>query len=147
MSIYLSGPMRADTREQEDANFAAFAEAAARLMGEGCEVVNPAENFGGKRDLDVCEYFLKDTRDITECDALVLLPGWWDSRGSLYEIDVALTVGLPVLLADTRHDIRHPGFHNCILHRRLYLELDNVAWQRARVEEVADVRIRERPSR
>jgi hypothetical protein len=93
--------MRARTKAKEDTNFAAFHAAAKRLRAQGHEVVNPAENFDGRRDLSIDAYFCRDTHDITECDAIALLPNWRWSRGALFEIVVALRCGKLVVDSDT----------------------------------------------
>jgi hypothetical protein len=92
--------MRARTKAKEDANFAAFHATATRLRAQGHDVVNPAENFGGSRDLPIGAYFCRDTHDITECDAVALLPNWRWSRGALFEVVVALRCGKLVVDSD-----------------------------------------------
>jgi hypothetical protein len=95
--VYISGPMTG----QPQFNFQAFNEAAKELRARGFKVVNPAENFGGRTDLDRRTYLAHDIRQITRVDAVVVLPGWQGSRGACLEVAVARGLDMPVLDAST----------------------------------------------
>ena len=108
MRVYLSGPMRG----YPNLNFPAFDAAASYLRDNGHAVLSPAE-------VDRAEGFLPGTdeeaglvsteahrqymrRDIElllreSLDAIILLPGWRRSRGSIIELIVGQALGLTVL--------------------------------------------------
>jgi len=100
-SIYIAGPMKGHSLY----NFPAFDAAAALLARDGWTPINPAQldrdaGFDPERD-PLTPAFLKEAmkRDLLallEADALVLLPGWPDSRGACAEKAVALWSGIPV---------------------------------------------------
>jgi hypothetical protein len=93
--VYISGPM---TGMPED-NFPAFEEAAKRWRSWGWDVSNPAENFGGRRDLARASYMRADMMMLATCDAIAMLPGWEKSRGAKAEYYMAHEIGLRVLNA------------------------------------------------
>jgi len=95
--VYLSGPMTG----LPEHNFPAFRDAAERLEGAGWDVVNPADNFGGRTDLPRARYLRMDAAMLLQCDALALLPGWEESSGARLECLIAVELGLPVLDAET----------------------------------------------
>lgn len=89
MKVYISGPMTG----YEDYNFPAFDDAAQKLTAFGHEVINPADN-GVVDGWSWSDYLRLDLRLLTECDAIVLLPGWAQSRGARLERHVAKELGL-----------------------------------------------------
>ncbi len=92
--IYISGPMTG----MPDYNFPAFHEAA-RYFAKNCsgwEVMNPAENFGGRTDLSRETYLRADIKMLAECDAIAMLTGWENSRGAKLEYLIACELGLLV---------------------------------------------------
>jgi hypothetical protein len=77
-------------------NFPAFHDAARCLRGQGYDVVNPAELE--TEDTTKCWAFYARRSVgllVKDCDAVVLLSGWVDSRGALLEAIVARALGLP----------------------------------------------------
>lgn len=95
--IYIAGPMTG----YPDCNFAAFHTAAERLAQAGWKVFNPAENFGGRKDLPREAYLRLDLSMLAQCDAIAMLPGWEDSRGAKLEYLVAHELGCVVIDAVT----------------------------------------------
>lgn len=94
--IYLSGPMTG----LPDLNFPAFNTEAARLRGNGYEVVNPAElNPEHQKSWEDC--LRADLRDMLTCDVLALLPAWQTSKGAHLEVHVAHRVGMTIVDAAT----------------------------------------------
>lgn len=93
--IYVAGPMTG----LPDFNFPAFHDAAARLRALGYEVENPAEN-----PEPPCKSWLGYMRmavaQVARVDAIVLLPGWEQSRGAKVEYALAVGLGLDVLPLD-----------------------------------------------
>ena len=88
--IYIAGPMTG----VEDHNFPLFYRVAWRLRMEDWDVVNPAENFDGRRDLPTATYMRKDIAALTTCTAICMLPGWTGSKGARLECLIAFTIGL-----------------------------------------------------
>jgi hypothetical protein len=105
--IYIAGPMRG----KPEFNFPAFFEADWRLQSEGWYVHNPAQ-FDIERGLNVIgakgemgeipEFCIKkamaeNCKSICESDAIYLLKGWKDSKGSQCEFILAQLIGLEVI--------------------------------------------------
>lgn len=92
---YISGPMSG----LPDLNFPAFADCARVLRAHGVTVVSPHEQ-GGDGDNDPANWGTYVRADIVEmakhCNAIVLLPGWPDSRGAKLELHVALALNFKV---------------------------------------------------
>lgn len=93
--IYISGPMTG----MPEYNVPAFNAAAKAWRALGWEVANPAESFGGDTTRSYCEYAAHDMMLLSTVDAIAMLPGWDGpmARGSVWEREVALLYGLPVL--------------------------------------------------
>lgn len=95
--VYVSGPMTG----YPEHNYPAFHRASKLLRELGYEVVNPAENFEGRLDLEPEVYLRKDfTQMATQCNALYLLEGWQNSTGARAEYAVARALGFNILNAD-----------------------------------------------
>ena len=95
--IYTAGPMTGHA----DHNYPAFHAAAERFQEAGWEVVNPAENFGGRTDLPRESYLRADAALLVKCDAIALLPGWEESVGAKMEYLLARSLGMTVYDAET----------------------------------------------
>lgn len=88
---YIAGPMTGI----KDLNFPAFHQAAEWLRGMGHEVVNPAEiNPDHHMSWEAC--MRSDIAELVTCDAIMLLPGWEDSRGAKLEHHIAERLGLRI---------------------------------------------------
>lgn len=103
---YLAGPMTG----YPEYNFPAFRAAASRLRELGWGIRSPHEldehENGGKAptpaDAKPWSYYLRrDLRLLLECQSVVVLAGWRESRGANLEVHVASSLGMPVLDADT----------------------------------------------
>lgn len=102
MKIYLAGPMRGLPMF----NFPAFMEAAIKLRDRGHFVYNPAERdvavgFDPSKPLDhpdntkvfnLAEAFEWDFVAINKSEAIVLLPGWANSKGVQAELVLAMAL-------------------------------------------------------
>lgn len=95
--IYLAGPMTGHSEH----NFPAFREAASRLEAAGWEVVNPADNFGGRTDLPRESYLRADVALLLQCDTVAVLPGWETSLGAKLEYLLARELQMPIFDAET----------------------------------------------
>lgn len=91
--VYLSGPMSG----LPDYNRPAFYAAAARLRAMGYEVVSPAEQ-PERPSWD--EYMRHDIALMMGCRSIVMLPGWWQSRGARIEFDIAEGLRFYIALAE-----------------------------------------------
>lgn len=95
--VFLSGPMSG----LPEHNHPKFHSMANLLRAQGLAVWNPAELDGGDTSRPWSHYMRQDVAALTECDVVLLLPGWEGSRGSNLEVLIADALGLPIYLADT----------------------------------------------
>lgn len=91
-TIYVAGPMTG----LPDFNYPAFNAAAAKLRDMGHTVLNPAEN-----PVPVCGtwqgYMRMALAQLVQCQCIVLLPGWAESRGALIERKLAQVLQMEVV--------------------------------------------------
>lgn len=95
-SAYLAGPMSG----YPEFNFPAFRDAARELVDMGlrnlyhtASGVPPREAVAKPWE----EYLRNALRVMLSCDAVVVLPGWRESKGARLEVYVALELGMPVV--------------------------------------------------
>lgn len=93
MKIYIAGPMTG----YEDFNFPAFHAAAAEIRRQGHDPLNPATSFEGSQTYPYAMYIREAVRMVAMADAIVMLPGWENSKGALTEAMIAVTIGIPFL--------------------------------------------------
>ncbi len=105
--IYVSGPMT----DQPNFNRDAFEELRIFIESEpGHKAIIPGD--GEEYTSDELEnmtatpenreqWLRKDVEDILRCDEVWVLPGWEQSRGSTFEVLIALELGIPVV---TKHN-------------------------------------------
>lgn len=117
MKIYLAGPMRGIP----EFNFPAFMAAAQKLEARGHIVFNPAAKDNEKHGVDISKgnltgdeafataqygFSIRDAlgADLAwicaEADAVVLLPGWQNSKGAQAEAATGYALGLSVMDLD-----------------------------------------------
>ena len=89
MRVYISGPMRG----LPDLGFPAFRMAAAEVAAYGHDPLDPSTLPSGLTD---AQYMDMDLAMIRSADALLVLPGWEDSRGAQVETAYAAFLGLPI---------------------------------------------------
>ena len=94
MRYYISGPMSGIP----EYNFPYFNHVAAKLRAAGLDVVNPAEI--DQPPLEWSDCIRRALRAMLQCDAIVLLHDWQQSRGALLELDVAHRVVMRVELLE-----------------------------------------------
>lgn len=95
-SAYLAGPMSGI----EDFNFPAFQAAARELgyMGFGLVYHTATGTPPAPADAAPWPVYLRVAlRKLLGCDAVVVLPGWRESKGARLEVHVALELGMPVV--------------------------------------------------
>lgn len=91
--VYLSGPMRGVA----DLNHPAFDAMQAAMEAEGWTVHSPAESnrkHGHTPLTPYSECIRVDVNSILDSDAICLLPGWRQSEGARFEVQVAQNLGL-----------------------------------------------------
>jgi nucleoside 2-deoxyribosyltransferase len=102
-TVYLAGPMSAYKDDPQDPyGFQRFHRAARRLRELGIVVMSPAETAGQVRIMPRSWYFRYDFAVISNCDAVVVLPGWVTSGGAKSEVIYATEVGVPIYKYDDR---------------------------------------------
>ena len=91
MTTYISGPMSG----HPDLNFPAFNDAARALRFAGLDVVNPADH-GIIDGFEWSDYLRADIKALMDCDSILMLDGWMQSRGARLERHIAVELGMPV---------------------------------------------------
>lgn len=99
--MYVSGPYRAPTPEQIQRNVDNAAAVAAELWKWGYSVICPHLNTHEvariRPEITGEEYVAGDLTQVERCDAVVFLPGWSASEGTLQEMVHARSLGIPVI--------------------------------------------------
>jgi len=96
--VYIAGPYRADTEYGVHANIQAAENAARLVWGMGAAALCPHKNsayLGGI--VDAGRFLAGGIELMRRSDAVLLLDGWEESRGSRIEQLVATEEGMPVL--------------------------------------------------
>ena len=116
--VYIAGPYSADTKKGVDINIQIAKAVAQDLWHRGYAVICPHMNsahmdgtMGGKMSWadSFKMYLVGDFEMISRCDAVVMLPGWEQSRGSCAEFVFAHWLGIPVvLIGDKSERIDNP---------------------------------------
>lgn len=88
-TIYIAGKITGDPDYRQK-----FTAVAAELTESGFAVVNPATLPEG---LTYAAYIRITTAMLDECDAVMFLPDWKDSKGVRHEMSRAETLGLDIL--------------------------------------------------
>lgn len=104
--IYIAGPYRGSTPEKIQQNIHSARTVAAKAAGHGLYVVIPHNMSSGIEMVAPEAYWLAATMELMRrCDAVLLCPGWVESKGTMAEIDEAHRLGIPVYetLADLLH--------------------------------------------
>lgn len=97
--VYVAGKYTAETRTQEVQNISRALAAGCSLAAAGWHPIVPHVSGSHRVDWETAmsRYFLTIRGMDPKQDALVLLPGWEDSRGARAEVALAEELGLPVL--------------------------------------------------
>lgn len=82
MILYIAGPMTG----MPELNYPLFNTVEQILRGLGYDILNPARQSAG---LTWAQYMRLGLKDVTDADAIALLPHWGDSKGALLETYVA----------------------------------------------------------
>lgn len=89
MKVYISGPMTG----RPDYNKPAFMEAEKIIMEMGHDPVNPA-TLPHDHGRTWGEYMREDIKALMDCEAILMLDGWIDSRGARIEYELAVSLGI-----------------------------------------------------
>lgn len=90
--LYISGPITGRVLSEARKEFAL---AEARLVNQGYEAINPLE-LDHSKARSWQDHMRIDMRALIDCDAIVLLPLWFDSVGSMAEKELAELLGIIV---------------------------------------------------
>ncbi len=101
MRVYLSGPMTG----YPEHNFPLSALVRSQLRDEGFEVLCPAE-AGVVEGWSWEQYLRRDLRMVLDADAVIVLPGWEESRGAVLETDVARQLAMPIVPLSARRTLQ-----------------------------------------
>ena len=110
MRVYVAGPMRG----VPNFNYPRFNAVAQILRDQGHEVVNPVDiglAFGKPDRINADEGLLREVVKaeaalVPTCDAICLLKGWQRSVGAKRELQVALAMGMEVVVEDIDNSCR-----------------------------------------
>ena len=91
-TVYISGPMTG----MPDLNRCAFTFAEGRILAHGMKPVNPHTLCDPSWDWNKC--MRADVTALCACDALLLLPGWENSKGAKAEKAAADALGLEIII-------------------------------------------------
>lgn len=92
MTTYIAGPMAG----LPDKNYPAFQKVAQELRDQGRTVLSPHEIDGGSMDTRPYEWYLREAlKLLLQCDDIVLLPDWENSRGATIEWEIANALKMP----------------------------------------------------
>lgn len=90
-TVYISGAVTSDP------NFRTKFDKAEKLLYiKGYKPLNPVK--GEEDGKDWSYYMKKDIQKLLSCDAIYVLSDWYDSKGARLEINIALELGLEVIL-------------------------------------------------
>jgi nucleoside 2-deoxyribosyltransferase len=88
--VYIAGPITGNSNYREQ-----FDQIAAELRSFGFEPANPAADGTGEHPWSW--YMRRALRLLLDSDAVLMLPGWEQSRGATFEHYTAVTCGIPVV--------------------------------------------------
>jgi len=89
---YICGPITG----ARDGNRALFEDGCKQAKGLGYEPVNPHDN-GVPSSATWSAHMRADIKMLCDCEAILMLPGWFSSRGASLEYDLAEALEIDVL--------------------------------------------------
>lgn len=101
--VYIAGPMSG----RPEFNYPAFHEEAERLRSLGHEVKSPAELGMESSGYGWRECMRRALQLLLDCDIVVVLPGWQDSRGASLEVKIAESLGMRVIPAGLHQEFNY----------------------------------------
>jgi hypothetical protein len=101
MKIYLAGKI---SGRQLGEAMHHFNSTALLLRARGYEVVNPFE-LHDTYDKEWTEFMRTDIKALCDCDAIVMLYGWHESKGAKLEQHIAQELGMKIFAEDGQMNI------------------------------------------
>jgi len=95
--VFISGPFRADSAWGVEQNIRRAEELSLEVWRKGFACICPHTNtrfFDGAADDNI--WLAGDIEIMRRCDAVLLVPGWENSSGSVAEVKIARYFGIPV---------------------------------------------------
>lgn len=94
--LYIAGPING----MPDGNKDGFEHMAKILKERGHEYINPREKGWKEADIpegmDLWTYMMKlSLQEMMDCDGIILLKGWEESKGAMIEYQLARDLGMP----------------------------------------------------
>ena len=88
MKIYISGSITGDSNYKK-----IFGRIEEHLTDQGHEVVNPV-TLPHDHGKTYSEYMKEDIKALLDCDKIYMIPGWNNSPGATFELQVANVCGI-----------------------------------------------------
>lgn len=93
MKYYLAGPMTGIPHF----NKPAFRRITSKLRSNGLKILSPIETDSEiPSSAKWHQYLQKDLKMLAEADAIIVMPGWANSKGARLEVFIMFELGLPV---------------------------------------------------
>jgi hypothetical protein len=122
-TIYIAGKITGlDYQEAFDK----FERAENDLIAQGYEPINPMKKVLEQEGKTWAEYMCEDMPHLFSCEAIYLLPDWYDSKGARIEFAVARELGLTILFStdNGNNTVSRKEYEN-ILAERNEFEIEN----------------------
>lgn len=94
--VYISGPISGHDLNERREEFASLKNL---LIIMDYEPVNPMEN-GLPADATTHQHMRRDIELLMTCDMIYMMKGWTHSKGCMVELEVATSIGMPVLFEE-----------------------------------------------
>ena len=105
--VYIAGKFRGKTAWHVARNVRAAEEVGYQVAALGAMPLIPHANTAHFDGTLTAEFWLEGTMELLRrCDAVIMVPGWLDSKGALAERAEAGRLGLPVFDAGMYDDLR-----------------------------------------
>lgn len=103
LTYYLAGPMTG----KPGFNYRAFEDHAAYYRGRNLEIKSPHEIHGGDTSKEYTFYIREGLKLLLDCNAMILLPDWRDSRGATLEEGIAHTLNMFIYEVGPNYKLIH----------------------------------------